>query len=94
MDIAAGGYGYDLYYFRRMLEACAVDVLQPDATRCGGITGFLRVAALCQAHDLSLSTHGVSAAHGADVLRLARPPILGTLDMRPGAMAVARCVAW
>ena len=43
MDIAAGEYGYDLSYFRRMLEAGAVDVLQADATRCGGITGFLRV---------------------------------------------------
>ena len=41
MDIAAGEYGYDLFYFRRMLEAGAVDVLQADATRCGGITGFL-----------------------------------------------------
>lgn len=36
MNIAAGEYGYDLYYFRRMLEAQAVDVLQADATRCGG----------------------------------------------------------
>ena len=43
MDIAAGEYGYDLHYFRRMLEAGAVDVLQADATRCGGVTGFLQV---------------------------------------------------
>src|SRR5437764_130453 len=47
MDVAAGEYGYDLRYFRRMLDAGAVDVLQADATRCGGITGFLRVATLC-----------------------------------------------
>jgi L-alanine-DL-glutamate epimerase-like enolase superfamily enzyme len=46
MDIAAGEYGFDLYYFRRMLDAGAVDVLQADATRCAGITGFLRVGAL------------------------------------------------
>ena len=46
MDIAAGEYGYDLPYFRRMLEAGAVDVLQADASRCAGITGFLRVGAL------------------------------------------------
>ena len=45
MEIAAGEYGYDLPYFRRMLEAGAVDVLQADATRCGGITGFLQVGA-------------------------------------------------
>ena len=46
MDIAAGEYGYDLWYFRRMHEAGAVDVLQADATRCAGITGFLRAGAL------------------------------------------------
>jgi len=40
MDIAAGEYGYDAPYFRRMLEAGAVDVLQADATRCGGITAL------------------------------------------------------
>ena len=48
MEIAAGEYGYDSYYFRRMLDAGAVDVLQADATRCGGITGFLRAAALAR----------------------------------------------
>ncbi|XXZ26314.1 enolase C-terminal domain-like protein [Sorangium sp. So ce307] len=35
MDVAAGEYGYDLVYFRRMLDAGAVDVLQADASRCG-----------------------------------------------------------
>ena len=41
MEITAGEYGYDLFYFRRMLDAGAVDVLQADATRCAGITGLL-----------------------------------------------------
>jgi len=63
MEIAAGEYGYDLYYFCRMLEAGAVDVLQADATRCGGITGFCQVAALCQAYNLPLSAHTAPALH-------------------------------
>jgi L-alanine-DL-glutamate epimerase-like enolase superfamily enzyme len=63
MDIAAGEYGYDLPYFRRMLEAEAVDVLQADATRCAGITGFLRVGALCEARSLSLSAHCAPSLH-------------------------------
>ena len=63
MEIAAGEYGYDSIYFRRMLEAGAVDVLQADATRCAGITGFLQAAALCAAHCLPLSTHTAPAVH-------------------------------
>lgn len=63
MRIAAGEYGYDLRYFRRMLEAGAVDVLQADATRCAGITGFLRAAALAEAHGLELSAHCAPSLH-------------------------------
>jgi len=63
MDIAAGEYGYDIFYFRRMLAAGAVDVQQADITRCGGVTGFLQVAALCQAHNLPLSGHTAPALH-------------------------------
>ncbi|CAL1241877.1 enolase C-terminal domain-like protein [Candidatus Methylocalor cossyra] len=63
MDIAAGEYGYDAFYFRRLLEAGAVDVLQADASRCGGITGFLRAADLAWAHHLPLSSHTAPALH-------------------------------
>jgi len=63
MDITAGEYGYDLVYFRRMLDAGAVDVLQADATRCAGITGFMRTAALCEAYGLPLSSHCAPSVH-------------------------------
>jgi len=63
MDIAAGEYGYDAGYFRRMLAAGAVDVLQADATRCAGITGFLQAAALCEAHYVPLSAHTAPSVH-------------------------------
>jgi L-alanine-DL-glutamate epimerase-like enolase superfamily enzyme len=63
LDIAAGEYGYDLPYFRRMLEAGSVDVLQADATRCAGITGFLRVGALCESRGLALSAHCAPSLH-------------------------------
>ena len=63
MEIAAGEYGYDIFYFRNMLSAGAVDVQQADVTRCGGITGFLQVAALCQAYSIPLSAHTAPALH-------------------------------
>ncbi|MGH6796001.1 MAG: enolase C-terminal domain-like protein [Methylocella sp.] len=63
MAIAAGEYGYDLRYFHRMLEAGAVDVLQADATRCAGFTGFLKVNALCEAQCMPLSSHCAPMLH-------------------------------
>ena len=63
MEIAAGEYIYTLDDARRMLEAEAVDVLQADATRCGGITGFLQIGALCEAHHIDLSGHCAPALH-------------------------------
>jgi L-alanine-DL-glutamate epimerase-like enolase superfamily enzyme len=63
MDISAGEYGYDLYYFRRMLAAGTVDVLQADVTRCAGISGFLRVASLCEAFGMPLSSHCAPSLH-------------------------------
>jgi L-alanine-DL-glutamate epimerase-like enolase superfamily enzyme len=63
MDIAAGEYGYDLTYFERMTSAGSVDVLQADATRCGGITGFLQAAVVCQSHHIPLSAHCAPALH-------------------------------
>ena len=63
MEVAAGEYGYSLDYFRRMLQAGAVDVQQADATRCGGVTGFLQAAALCEAYHIDLSAHCAPALH-------------------------------
>jgi L-alanine-DL-glutamate epimerase-like enolase superfamily enzyme len=63
MDIAAGEYGYEPQYFRRMAAAGAVDVLQVDATRCGGVSGFLRAAAICDAWCLPLSAHTAPTVH-------------------------------
>jgi L-alanine-DL-glutamate epimerase-like enolase superfamily enzyme len=72
MEIAAGEYGYDLPYFRRMLEAGSVDVLQADATRCAGITGFLQVGALADAFAIPLSAHTAPSLHLAPCCALGR----------------------
>ncbi len=64
-DVTAGEYGYDLPYFARMITAGAVDCLQIDATRCGGLTEFLRAAAVAQAHGLEVSAHCAPHAHAA-----------------------------
>ena len=63
LDVTAGEYGYDLDYFRSMLTAGAVDVLQADVGRCGGITEWLRVAALAAAHHVPFTGHCGPAIH-------------------------------
>jgi L-alanine-DL-glutamate epimerase-like enolase superfamily enzyme len=62
-DVAAGEYGYDLAYLRRLCESGAVDCLQADATRCGGITEWMRVAAVAQSFGLDLSAHCAPHVH-------------------------------
>jgi L-alanine-DL-glutamate epimerase-like enolase superfamily enzyme len=63
MEIAAGEYGYELTYFDQMIAAGAVDVLQADATRCCGITGFLKTSAICEARSMPLSAHCAPSVH-------------------------------
>jgi L-alanine-DL-glutamate epimerase-like enolase superfamily enzyme len=62
-NIAAGEYGYHPAYFKTMLDAGAVDVLQADATRCGGISNFLKAGYLCEAWQLPFSFHCAPAIH-------------------------------
>lgn len=63
LAIAAGEYGYTIDTLHRLLDADAVDVLQADVTRCAGFTGWLQVAALCEAHHIDLSGHCAPALH-------------------------------
>lgn len=63
MEIAAGEYGYTPWYFQRMLQSQSVDVLQADATRCLGITGFLEIGALCNSWQVPYSSHCGPSAH-------------------------------
>lgn len=73
MDITAGEYGYHLPYFQQMLDAGAVDCLQADVTRALGISGLLRVGALCDARSIDLSLHcapQVSAQVGTAIWHL------------------------
>jgi L-alanine-DL-glutamate epimerase-like enolase superfamily enzyme len=62
-DVAAGEYGYDLPYFARMVQAGAVDCLQADLSRCGGVTEWQRVAAVAAANNLQLSGHCAPYLH-------------------------------
>ncbi len=88
MDVAAGEYGYSPFYFRRMLSSQAVDVLQLDATRCRGFTGFLAGAAV--AASFAPLLFGTSAYLGLMASYLRREEELGGISerVRDGAEAM------
>jgi len=62
-DVAAGEYSWSLADSAAMIDAGAVDCLQLDVTRCGGITEFMRGAALAAAHNLQVSAHCCPSLH-------------------------------
>jgi L-alanine-DL-glutamate epimerase-like enolase superfamily enzyme len=63
MKIAAGEYIYVLDDARLLIQAQAVDVLQADVTRCGGITNFMKIGGLCETFHLPLSAHTAPSTH-------------------------------
>jgi L-alanine-DL-glutamate epimerase-like enolase superfamily enzyme len=100
--VAAGEYGYAPTDFARLLDAQAVDVLQADATRCGGVTGMLNVGAQCVARQVPLSAHTSPAIHAhvgcaieplehvewfADHARVERMLLAGAPEPIDGALA-------
>ena len=101
-DVAAGEYSWSLADSARLIDAGAVDCLQLDVTRCGGVTEFVRGAALAAAHQLQVSGHCAPNLHahvGAavpnlrhveyfhDHQRIERIFFDGTLDPEGGAMS-------
>ncbi len=101
-DVAAGEYSWSLADSARLIEAGAVDCLQLDVTRCGGITEFIRSASLAAAHNLQVSGHCAPNLHahvGAavpnlrhveyfhDHQRIERLFFDGALDPEGGAMS-------
>ena len=60
--VAAGENEFGSQGFRELIRAKAVDIVQPDCSRCGGITEVWRVAQLAQKENLGVATHTWSDA--------------------------------
>ena len=63
IPIAAGENEFTRYGFRDLIEGECVAILNPDAQVLGGITEFMKVAALAQAYNLPISPHGLQELH-------------------------------
>ena len=63
IPIATGENEYTRYGFRDLIRYEAAAILNADAKILGGVTEFMKVAALAQAHDLDIAPHGSQDIH-------------------------------
>lgn len=61
IPIAAGENEFQVFGFRRLLDAGAVDVIMPDVGRCGGIQETRDICALARACGIAVSPHNFSS---------------------------------
>jgi len=73
--VSNGEHEYTRWGFRRLLEAGAQDVLQPDVYWAGGITEMLKICALASAYDIEVIPHGHSTPATAQLIA-SQPPNL------------------
>ena len=63
LPIASGENMHTVYEFQKLIAAAGVAFPEPDMTNLGGITPWLKVAHLAEAHNLPVTTHGVHDLH-------------------------------
>ncbi|OIO88282.1 MAG: hypothetical protein AUK03_16535 [Anaerolineae bacterium CG2_30_64_16] len=96
MPVASGENEFTRWGFRDLIERGGAEIVQADPNKCGGISEWLKIAALASAHHLPMAPHGNApvgcscvAAVSNGLITESYPmahhnPFMGPLDFRDG----------
>jgi L-rhamnonate dehydratase len=81
IPIAGGEHEFTRFGFRELIEKRAVDILQPDIYRAGGISELKKIAAMASACDIPVIPHGVGAPTYHFVMSTVNAPKVEFVDI-------------
>jgi L-alanine-DL-glutamate epimerase-like enolase superfamily enzyme len=91
VPVALGENLHTVYQFREALQLGACDIVQPNVVRVGGITPFLRIAALANAHGAQVAPHLLPELSGQLALCLPEPTAVEDVEDAGLAQLGALC---